>query len=42
MFHPDGSMDQVHWTDYELWNNGDDGIDPDDVELKFKAGVSVM
>ena len=38
VFHPDGSMDTVSGTDFELWRLGQDGNDPTHFNFTFTAG----
>ncbi|KAJ8314692.1 hypothetical protein KUTeg_006842, partial [Tegillarca granosa] len=38
VIHPDGQMDTVSWSDFELYNYGEDGNPPDVMSLKFIAG----
>lgn len=39
VFHPDGELDTVTWTSFELHEHGEDGIPPKEFIAKFSAGI---
>ena len=40
--HPDGTIDSVSWTDFEFYQQSDDGTPDDDFEFRFKAGDCLL
>ena len=39
VFHPDGKLDSVTWTSFELHEHGEDGNPPKEFTAKFSAGM---
>nr|XP_034332735.1 uncharacterized protein LOC105339207 isoform X3 [Crassostrea gigas] len=38
VFHPDGKLDSVSWSSFELYEHGEDGNPPKEFNAKFTAG----
>jgi hypothetical protein len=41
VFHPDGKLDTITWTSFELHENGEDGNPPKEFTAKFSAGMGI-
>ena len=39
VFHPDGQLDTVTWSSFELPELGEDGVPPKEFKAKFTAGT---
>ena len=39
VFHPDGQLDTVTWSSFELAELGEDGVPPKEFKAKFTAGT---
>lgn len=38
VFHPDGKLDSVSWSSFELYEHREDGNPPKEFNAKFTAG----